>query len=158
WWQLTPDNTGSYKNGTWAQIASLPSGYSPYSMAAARLADGGLVISGGEYKNGFICCQFTNQSAIYDPLKDTWKMIKPPTGWSNIGDAPSIVLADGRFVIGFKFRTKMVALDAATLTWSPLISTGKNGIIAEEGWVLLPNDTFLTVDVKSHPRSERYYP
>ena len=25
WWQLTPDNTGSYVNGTWKQLASLPS-------------------------------------------------------------------------------------------------------------------------------------
>ena len=24
WWRLTPDNTGSYVNGVWTQIASLP--------------------------------------------------------------------------------------------------------------------------------------
>ena len=159
WWKLTPDNTGSYKNGTWTQLATLPSGYAPYAMAEAVLADGRLVISGGEYNETFNCCQFTNQSAIYDPLKDKWTMIKPPTGWSNIGDAPSIVLPDGRFVVGYKFRTKMVALDPATLTWSALTSTGKNGsMIAEEGWVLLPDGSFLTVDVKAHPLSERYYP
>jgi hypothetical protein len=159
WWKLTPDNTGSYKNGTWTQLATLPSGYAPYAMAEAVLADGRLVISGGEYNETFSCCQFTNQSAIYDPLKDKWTMIKPPAGWSNIGDAPSIVLPDGRFVVGYKFRTKMAALDPATLTWSPLTSTGKNGnMIAEEGWVLLPDGTFLTVDVKAHPKSERYYP
>src|SRR5262245_28472337 len=27
WWKLTPDNTGSYINGTWTQMASMPSGY-----------------------------------------------------------------------------------------------------------------------------------
>jgi hypothetical protein len=157
WWKLTPDNTGSYKNGTWKQIASLPSDYSPYAQAEAVLADGRLVISGGEYNFGEFA--FTNQSAIYDPLVDKWTSIKPPKGWSNIGDAPSIVLADGRFVVGYKFKTKMAALDPATLTWSPLTSTGKNGkMIAEEGWVLLPDGTFLTVDVKAHPKSERYYP
>ena len=159
WWRLTPDNTGSYINGTWKQIASLPSGYSPYAMAEAVLADGRLVISGGEYNNGFNCCQFTNQSAIYDPLKDTWTMIGPPKGWYNIGDAPSIVLPDGRFVIAYKFKTKMAALDPATLKWSPLASKGKNGsMTAEEGWVLLPDGTFLTVDVKAHPLSEIYDP
>ena len=158
WWKLTPDNTGSYKNGTWTQIASLPSNYAPYAMAEAVLADGRLVISGGEYNGSFNCCQFTNQSAIYDPLTDKWTMIDPPHGWTNIGDAPSIVLADGRFVIGFKFHTKMASLDPKTLKWTELTSTGKNGIIAEEGWVLQPDGTFLTVDVKSHPRSERYYP
>jgi hypothetical protein len=156
WWKLTPNNTGSYVNGTWTQIASLPSGYSPYAQAEAVLADGRLVISGGEYN--FDQFAFTNKSAIYDPLADKWTSIKPPKGWTNIGDAPSIVLPDGRFVVGYKFHTKMTALDPATLTWSPLTSTGKNGIIAEEGWVLLPDGSFLTVDVKSHPKSERYYP
>jgi len=79
-------------------------------------------------------------------------MIKPPAGWSNIGDAPSIVLPDGRFVVGYKFRTKMAALDPATLTWSPLTSTGKNGNMnCREGWVLLPDGTFLTVDVEGAP-------
>ena len=29
WWKLTPDEFGSYVNGTWAQLASLPDGYSP---------------------------------------------------------------------------------------------------------------------------------
>jgi hypothetical protein len=125
-------------------------------MAEAVLADGRLVISGGEYNFGQFA--FTNQSAIYDPLSNTWTMINPPKGWTNIGDAPSIVLPDGRFVVGYKFATKMAALDPATLTWSELTSTGKNGIIAEEGWVLLPDGTFLTVDVKAHPKSERYYP
>lgn len=158
WWKLTPDNSGSYQNGTWTQIASLPSGYAPYAMAEAVLADGRLVISGGEYNENFNCCAFTNKSAIYDPLKDKWTKIDHPKGWSNIGDAPSIVLADGTFVIGYKFRTKMAALNASTLTWTSIPSIGKNGIIAEEGWVLLPDDTFLTVDVKAHPRSERYYP
>jgi hypothetical protein len=158
WYKLTPDNTGSYKNGTWTQLASLPSGYAPYAMAEAVLADGRLIISGGEYNETFDCCQFTNQSAIYDPLTNKWTMIKPPKGWTNIGDAPSIVLPDGRFVIGYKFATKMAALDPATLTWSPLKSIGKNGIIAEEGWVLQPDGSFLLVDVKSHPRSELYIP
>src|ERR1017187_1372621 len=27
WWKLTPDINGSYLNGTWSQVASLPSGY-----------------------------------------------------------------------------------------------------------------------------------
>ncbi len=157
WWKLTPDKKGSYVNGTWSQVASLPSGYSPYANAQAVLADGRLVVSGGEYN--FNQFAFTNQSAIYDPLTNKWTMIPPPKGWSNIGDPPSIVLPDGRFVIAFKFRTKMAALDPKTLTWSPLVSEGKNGnMTAEEGWVLLPNGTFMTVDVKAHPRSEIYDP
>jgi len=156
WWKLTPDNTGSYVNGTWSRIADLPAGYSPYAQAEAVLADGRVIISGGEYN--FDQFAFTNMSAIYDPVANTWKMIDPPKGWTNIGDTPGIVLADGRFVLGYKFAKKMAVLDPKTLTWSPMTSKGKNGMMSEEGFVLLPDGSFLSIDVKSHPLSERYYP
>ncbi len=156
WWKLTPDNKGSYVNGTWSRMADLPAGYSPDAQAEAVLADGRVVISGGEYNfNEF---SFTNQTAIYDPTANTWTMIDPPKGWTNIGDSPQIVLPDGRFVLGYKFKTKMAALDPATLKWTALPSQGKNIENAEEGWVLLPDGTFLTVDVAAHPKSERYIP
>src|SRR5580704_3507044 len=44
WWRLTPDNTGSYINGTWSQLASMPSGYGPLYYASAVLPDGRVVI------------------------------------------------------------------------------------------------------------------
>jgi len=40
WWKLTPDASGSYINGTWSQLASLPAGYSPLYYASAVLKDG----------------------------------------------------------------------------------------------------------------------
>src|SRR5580704_18002342 len=49
WWQLTPDSFGGYINGTWKQVASLPSGYGPLYYASAVLPDGRLLIEGGEY-------------------------------------------------------------------------------------------------------------
>ena len=49
WWRLKPDSSGSYVNGTWTQLASLPSGYDPLYYASAVLPDGRLVIVGGEY-------------------------------------------------------------------------------------------------------------
>ena len=57
WYKLTPDNTGSYVNGTWTRLASLQPGYIPDDFASAVLADGRVVITGGEYNNG----QFTLQ-------------------------------------------------------------------------------------------------
>src|SRR5579871_1836325 len=39
WWKLTPDIKGSYINGTWSQVASLPSGYVPLYFASAVLAE-----------------------------------------------------------------------------------------------------------------------
>jgi len=35
WYTLTPDATGSYINGTWTKIASLPSTYAPLFFASA---------------------------------------------------------------------------------------------------------------------------
>ena len=156
WWKLTPDNKGSYVNGTWKQLASLPSGYVPYAFASAVLADGRLLIEGGEYNNGVFA--FTDLGAIYDPLKNTWTKVKPPKGWGFIGDSPSSVLPDGTYLLGRKFDRRMVTLDPKTLQWTEVGSTGKGDRNAEEGWTLLPAGTVLTVDVTDNPNSELYTP
>ena len=38
WWRLTPDNKGSYVNGTWTQIASLPCWIQPALSLVCRTA------------------------------------------------------------------------------------------------------------------------
>ena len=48
WVRLTPDSSGSYANGTWTQIASLPAGYSPLYHSSAVLPDGRVIIMGGD--------------------------------------------------------------------------------------------------------------
>ncbi len=156
WWQLTPDITGSYQNGTWKQVASLPLGYTPQYFASAVLADGRLVITGGEYNLGRFV--LTNMGAVYDPKANTWTKLTPPTGWTYIGDSPSAVLPNGKFVVGNKLTTEMQELDPKTLTWTSLGSTGKSDFDAEEGWTLLPNGMILTADVKNAPNSEIYDP
>jgi hypothetical protein len=156
WWKLTPDITGSYLHGTWKQIASLPSGYVPDAFASAVLPDGRVIISGGEYNNGNFA--LTNQSEIYDPLKNTWTYVAPPTGWYDIGDSPSVVLPTGQFVLGRKTNKNMAMLDAKTLTWTAGTLPGKSDFNAEEGWTLMPDGTVLTYDVKNAPNSERLIP
>ena len=155
-WKLTPDNKGSYQNGTWTQVASLPADYSPYAQAEGVFADGRVIISGGEYN--FDQFAFTNQSAIYDPLTNKWTELAPPKGWTNIGDSPAMVTADNKFLVGYKFKKKMAYLDPATLTWVKAKSKHKNDEHAEEGWTLLPDGSILTYDVQGHPQSERYFP
>jgi len=154
WWKLTPDIHGSYLNGTWSQVASLPSGYVPLYFASAVLADGRLVIVGGEYNN----LQFllTNKAAIYDPKANTWTPLGHPTGWGYIGDSPAVVLPDGKFMVGRKLDERMAVLDPKTLTWTELSSTGKRDFNAEEGWTLMPDGSVLTYDVKGAPHSEKY--
>src|SRR5580692_2051904 len=154
WAKLTPDNKGSYVNGTWKRIASLPSGYVPDAFASAVLADSRVIIEGGEYNNGVFA--FTNLGAVYDPVKDTWTKQKPPAGWGFIGDSPSAVLPNGKFLLGSKFDKRVAELDPATLTWKELSDTGKNDRNAEEGWTLMPDGSVLTYDVTKAPHSEGY--
>jgi len=154
WWTLTPDINGSYVNGTWTQVASLPSGYSPYAQAQAVNIDGRVIIEGGEYNYGSFA--FTNQGAVYDPVANTWTMQSPPPLFDFIGDSPSVVLTNGKFMLGQKMTMRMAELDPYTLTWTSLASTGKSDWNAEEGWTTLPNGTVLTADVLNSPNSEHY--
>jgi hypothetical protein len=158
WWRLTPDKSGSYVKGTWKQAASLPSNYTPYATSGAVLADGRFFLTGGEYSNCGGSFTLTNQSAIFDPVKNTWKMVKPPAGWYDIGDSPAAVLPNGLFLVGRKTTKQVAALDPTTLTWTAMGSAGKSDFNAEEGWTLMPDGTILTYDVKHNPNSEIYDP
>jgi hypothetical protein len=156
WWKLTPDNTGSYVNGTWTQLASLASGYDPYAEASAVLADGRLIIEGGEYNFGDFT--LTNLGAIYDPLTNVWTPVLAPKGWDYIGDSPSIVLPNGNYLIGNKLTKQMRELNPVTMKWTTAVSKGKKDFNAEEGWTLLADGSILTADVLKAPNSEIYTP
>ena len=156
WWKLTPDRSGSYLHGTWSRLANLPSGYEPYAFASAVLADGRVVITGGEYNFGSFA--FTNLGAVYNPKLDTWTNLPPPAGWDFIGDSPSVVLPNGKFLVGRKFDMKMAMLDPVTLTWTAVSSAGKSDWFAEEGWTLMPDGSIVTYDVLNNPHAEKYIP
>jgi len=143
WWTLTPDLTGSYINGTWTQVASLPSGYGPLYYASAVLPDGRVVVIGGEYNFG--SQNWTKLGAIYTPTTDSWKSLAAPPGWANVGDAQSVVLANGKFMLATALSSKQAILSATGTKWS---STGgsKSDGNDEEGWTLLPSGKVLTVD------------
>ena len=75
WYSYAPDSSGSYTDGTWTQLASMPSGYAPSAGASQVLADGRFLFSGGEYNNGVF--DLTSLGAIYDPFKNTWTSSRP---------------------------------------------------------------------------------
>lgn len=147
WYRLTPDKDGSYVNGTWTQIANAP--YNPLYHSTQVLPDGRMIIEGGEY----LCtvspanCNptWTNLGAIYDPVANAWTSISPPDGWQTIGDAQSVVLANGTYMQANCCTNQGALLDPKTLTWTPT-GAGKYDPNDEEGWTLLPNDEVLTVD------------
>ncbi len=157
-WKLTPDSSGNYLDGTWTQVASLPSAwnYGPYAAASAVLADGRVLIEGGEYNLGGPF-SLTNLGAVYDPVSDSWTQVDPPPGWDYIGDASSIVMPNGKFLLGNKLDQRIAELDPATMTWTALGFAGKaEDFNAEEGWTLLPDGSFITIDVLGAPNTERY--
>jgi len=144
WWRLTPDKTGSYVNGTWSQLASMPSGYEPLYFASQVLPDGRVVVQGGEY-NGSGNGVWTTKGALYDPVANSWTTVAPPKGWSTIGDAQSVLLADGTYMLANCCSTAEVTLDFSTMTYTTT-GTGKADSNDEEGWTLLPSGQVLTVD------------
>jgi hypothetical protein len=143
WYKLTPDINGSYVNGTWSQLASLSSNYGPLFFASAVLADGKVIIEGGE--QNFSQYVWSTQGAFYDPIANTWTTVSPPSGWSTIGDASGIVLFNKTFMLANCCTRQQALFNEATLSWTPT-GTGKFDENDEEGWVLLPTGKVLAVD------------
>jgi hypothetical protein len=159
WYTLTPDMTGSYVNGTWTQVASMPADYAPLYFSTAVLPDGKVIAEGGEYlcPAGQCAPTWTNLGALYDPASNSWRSVSPPnspTLWTNIGDAQSIVLPNGTYMqadcCGVALQMQSAPLAASfnegTMNWTELNQSTKLDEFDEEGWTLLPSGKVLTVD------------
>ncbi len=153
--KLTPVN-GSYVNGTWSELATMP--YVGVAGATAMLPDGRVIFEGGEYSNYELDFTLTNQGAVYDPVTDSWTSVAPPSFFTDlyppratfapnpIGDAQSVVLADGTFMLADKMSRQAALLDPVTLTWTETGTATKADMNDEEGWTLLPDGKVLTID------------
>jgi len=171
WYRLTPSLTGNYSAGTWHKMSPLPNGYAPEYFASAVLKDGRLIVEGGEYDG---CAQdFTNKGALYNPVKNTWTTVAPPSGWNAIGDGASDLLPDGTFMlaqavteqsgkfVGTKAQAigTVSALPSTTVTWADA-GKGKADNNFEEGWTRLKTGDVLTLDISigqgANSPAERY--
>jgi|HubBroStandDraft_6_1064221.scaffolds.fasta_scaffold07282_5 hypothetical protein len=157
WHRLTPDKTGSYVNGTWTLITSMPSNYAPLYFASQVLPDGRVLVEGGEYNGAGCPGAETPLGAIYDPVKNKWTNVNPPSGWSEIGDSPSIVLPNGTFMIGQNESAASAMFNAKNLTWT-IKGTGKADAYSEEGMELLPSGDVLLADTQDTPNTEMFNP
>jgi hypothetical protein len=119
------------------------------------LPDGKVIVEGGEY-NGGVQNDGT-LGAFYDPVANTWKSVSPPAGWTNVGDAPSVVTPNGSFMMGACCSAQEAVLDESSLTWTA-VGTGQADSNSEEGWTLLPSGNVLTVDSQNGTQSELYNP
>jgi len=155
WWLLTPDANGNYLDGIWEQAAQPPAGYNPQNVNGAVLHSGNFIIVGGEQNtaaNGAFE-ENSNQSYLYDVVKNTWTFVTPPNNgegdWTGIGAAPFVELADGRIMVGWNGGRNTAGLyamlfDPKTSTWTAT-GTNKRTSNGEQGYTLLSNDKILNI-------------
>jgi hypothetical protein len=150
---LRPDPKGSYANGTWSDAGQFL--LARDNFASAVLPDGRLVVCGGEQSGPGLPNNDTARCEIYDP-KELSTEFSAPSGWDKIGDAPSVVLTDGTFMLGRNplFVSQAALLDALTLTWT---FVGGDLPYVEQGYVLLQSGGVLTVSTTDQT-SKRYEP
>ncbi len=154
WLRLSPDNNGSYENGTWSSLADAPQGtdstdvpgntpatcspcqWAPTYYSSAVLPDGRLVFIGGEYNtNGN---SWSTIGFLFDPTASgglgSWSaQLTQPFGTTlltngttagDVGDSQSIVLQDGTMLIANIFNSNIASFDPSTLTFTALNPTG----------------------------------
>ena len=145
---LRPDEKGSYADGSWSPARGNLL-LEKLFFASAVLSDGRVVACGGEFTGpGYPNGPESNFCEIYDPFNGGPSVQFPapaPGGvtWTGIGDAPSVVLNDGTFMMGNSslFLGENVALlNPANLTWT--YGTGDG--YQEETWTLLQTGDVLT--------------
>jgi hypothetical protein len=153
WFRLVPDANGHYETGTWSRLADGPN--SPLYFACSVLRDGRVFVGGGEY-NGTNAQVELLAAELYDPVANSWTAIGTPTGWTQIGDAPSAVLPDGRVVLGDINGQRSAIYDPVANIWTAVGTNKDDARCTEETWVLLPDGTVLALETDNRPRAEKY--
>lgn len=128
WYEITPDSSGSYADGTWKKLALM--NHERLYFSSDVLPNGDVFVFGGEYaSDGAVALnsagqvvpigtpgstrQYSDSGEIYDPLTNIWTAIAPgpvsyPAGTlmgqtkslKMAGDQPSEVLPDGDILVG----------------------------------------------------------
>jgi hypothetical protein len=146
WYKLAPDSTGNYTDGTWTKLASMPAGYSPDFFAEQVLTDGRVLVEGGEYNDSQGV--WTAKGALYDPVKNSWTSVNPPSGWSTIGDAESVILPNGTYMLANccdnPGMQALASISGTNVTWTQGDSYDYND---EQGYTSLPDGDIFMVDV-----------
>jgi hypothetical protein len=147
WYQVTPDATGSYVNGTWTQLASM--NVSRLFFGSDVLPSGNVFVVGGLYAGD----QSASTSAeIYNPRTNTWTQVASDPV-AQVGNQPTEVLANGSVMVSTLARSQGWAPDGETEIYNPATnswSQAGNAIFTDQTnadpWVKLPNGELLTYD------------
>ncbi|RTL46398.1 MAG: hypothetical protein EKK53_04165 [Burkholderiales bacterium] len=171
WYRLTPDGSGDYRNGSWS--AALPmSGQRKY-FSSGVLKDGRVFVVGGEYSDTLGDTDTTAdqdiRAEIFDPVTNLWSTLNKPSPTFDfiVGDAISIVLADGRVMFGALSSSRTAIWDPSNGNWVEsgtrfgTVANTKVGKTNEESWCLLPDGTVVTVQIfgaTATQNAEKYLP
>jgi len=143
WYELTPNNTGSYINGTWTTLASMATTRLYY--ASDVLPTGKVFVEGGEYTNPASSNPTDgNTGEMYNIASNTWS---PIATYPNpaFGDGISELLNNGNILTGDLNTPDTYIYDPATNTWlSPAPQKLHGDSSGEESWVKLANGDILT--------------
>jgi len=154
WYRLVPNNKGSYVNGTWTSAGTLPSGYNPVYFASAVLPGGNVIVMGGEYNNNV--ATETTLGAMYHWKTNQWTHVPAPSNWTTVGDADSVVLPNGKFLLANCCdATEALLTSTSPITWTAT-GAGKADANSEEGMVLMPNGKVMSVDVVNGANPSTY--
>jgi hypothetical protein len=157
WYKLAPDSKGRYTDGTWSAIAPMPSGYSPLFFAQQVLPSGNVIVNGGQYNDCKL--NFSDKGALYDYRSNSWTSVSPPSGWSEIGGAESIILPDGTYMLAsccfFEIGEQALAsISGTNVTWTTSQTwdcyNPEGACMSGEGFTPLPGGDVLLVDVFDH--------
>ncbi len=147
WYEITPDSTGNYVNGTWTQVASMNVGRLYFGSDV--LPNGNVFVVGGEYAtDGTYNGQqlLSNSAEIYNPAANTWtKVASDPLPY--VGDEPTEVLPNGNILVGDIFDNGTEIYNPTTNTWSAGGTKVHNDRSDEEPWVKLANGDILAYDL-----------
>jgi hypothetical protein len=168
WYRLTPDGSGSYRNGTWS--GALRMATARQFFATGVLPDGRVYAVGGEIATGFEP-DHCALGEIFDPRTNLWSpMYKPSPQFDFVsGDGPAIMLADGRVLFGGPWGPRTAVWDPMRHKWAeaglgfdPHGTLTKKGTCDEETWTLLRNGNVLTVQIDGttarRSNAEQYVP
>jgi len=140
-YRLAPTSAGLYDTSTWTALASM---HDPRLYFGSHvLPDGRVFVVGGEYGTG------QGKGEVYDPIANTWGNQFTSAGTA---DTETALLPDGTVYIAWTSQI----YDPAT----NMIKAGPtypNGHFDEAGFVLLPDQSFLTVPM-NETTAYRYIP
>ena len=159
WYQLTPDSTGSYVNGTWTTLASMSTTREYYGSAV--LPSDNVMVYGGEYTvSGSTTPSDNSSREMYNIASNTWTAVQTiPTSLDStneFGDDSLQLLPNGTVLAGYLNGSQTFIYNPTSNSWSAGATklNGGSGVSVsgyvetsdEEGLVKLPGTAANILD------------